>query len=193
MGGGVERMERKGRHLLGLSNDVLDLSKVEAGQFSLSVDDYSVDELVRGVYGAVESLAAEKNLSISTRVPPGLPPARGDERRLAQALLNLVGNAIKFTDKGEVAIEVAADEDIYTFSVRDTGPGIAEAGQARIFDEFQQVDTSITKAKTGSGLGLAIARRIVEMHGRRIWVESKAGRGATFSFTAPTRVESQAG
>jgi len=189
----LERMQSNGRHLLGLINDILDLSKIEAGQFSLSLDDYSVDELVRGVYGAVESLAAEKNLSLSTRVPPGLPPARGDERRLAQALLNLVGNAIKFTDKGEVAIEVAADEDVYTFSVRDTGPGIAEADQAKIFDEFQQVDSSITKAKSGSGLGLAIARRIVEMHGGRIWVDSSIGRGATFSFTAPARVELQAG
>jgi signal transduction histidine kinase len=121
------------------------------------------------------------------------PPARGDERRLAQALLNLVGNAIKFTDTGEVAIEVSAAENIYTFSVRDTGPGIAEADQAKIFDEFQQVDSSITKAKSGSGLGLAIARRIVEMHGGRIWVDSSVGRGATFSFTAPARVESQAG
>jgi signal transduction histidine kinase len=149
--------------------------------------------LVRGVYGAVESLAAEKKLSLSTCVPPGLPPARGDERRLAQALLNLVGNAIKFTDTGEVAIEVSAAENIYTFSVRDTGPGIAEADQAKIFDEFQQVDSSITKAKSGSGLGLAIAKRIVEMHGGRIWVDSSVGRGATFSFTAPARVESQAG
>jgi len=193
MRGPLERMQSNGRHLLGLINDILDLSKIEAGQFSLSLDDYSVDELVRGVYGAVESLAAEKNLSLSTRVPPGLPPARGDERRLAQALLNLVGNAIKFTDQGEVAIEVAADEDVYTFSVRDTGPGIAEADQAKIFDEFQQVDSSITKAKSGSGLGLAIARRIVEMHGGRIWVDSSIGRGATFSFTAPARVELQAG
>ena len=123
------------------------------GPASLSLGDYSVDELVRGVYGAVESLAAEKKLAISTRVPPGLPPARGDERRLAQALLNLVGNAIKFTDQGEVAIEVAADEDVYTFSVRDTGPGIAEADQAKIFEEFRQVDGSITKTKMGSGLG----------------------------------------
>jgi signal transduction histidine kinase len=193
MRGPLERMQSNGRHLLGLINDILDLSKIEAGQFSLSLDDYSVDELVRGVYGAVESLAAEKNLSLSTRVPPGLPPARGDERRLAQALLNLVGNAIKFTDQGEVAIEVAADEDVYTFSVRDTGPGIAEADQAKIFDEFQQVDSSITKAKSGSGLGLAIARRIVEMHGGRIWVDSSIGRGATFSFTAAARVELQAG
>jgi signal transduction histidine kinase len=193
MRGPLERMQSNGKHLLGLINDILDLSKIEAGQFNLSLGDYSVDELVRGVYGAVESLAAEKKLSLSTCVPPGLPPARGDERRLAQALLNLVGNAIKFTDTGEVAIEVSAAENIYTFSVRDTGPGIAEADQAKIFDEFQQVDSSITKAKSGSGLGLAIARRIVEMHGGRIWVDSSVGRGATFSFTAPARVESQAG
>ena len=193
MRGPLERMQSNGKHLLGLINDVLDLSKIEAGQFSLSLGDYSVDELVRSVYGAVESLAAEKNISLSTRVPPGLPPARGDERRLAQALLNLVGNAIKFTDKGEVAIEVAADKDLYTFSVRDTGPGIAEADQAKIFDEFQQVDSSITKSKSGSGLGLAIARRIVEMHGGRISVDSSLGQGATFSFTAPARVELQAG
>ena len=193
MRGPLERVQSNGRHLLGLINDVLDLSKIEAGQFDLSLGDYSVDELVRGVYGAVEPLAAEKKLSLSTRVPAGLPTARGDERRLAQALLNLVGNAIKFTDRGEVAIEVSADKDIYTFSVRDTGPGIAEADQAKIFDEFQQVDSSITKAKSGSGLGLAIARRIVEMHGGRIWVDSSVGRGATFSFTAPARVELQAG
>jgi signal transduction histidine kinase len=98
---------------------------------------------------------------LSTIVPPGLPSARGDERRLAQALLNLVGNAIKFTDKGGVAIEAAARDDSLAFSVRDTGPGIAEADQARIFEEFRQVDGSITKTKMGSGLGPAIAKRIV--------------------------------
>ena len=185
----LERMQRNGRHLLGLINDVLDLSKIEAGQLSLSLADYSVDELVNGVFGAVELLAAEKKLAISTHVPPGLPLARGDERRLAQALLNLVGNAIKFTDAGEVAIEVAARDDFLTFSVRDTGPGIAEADQAKIFEEFRQVDGSITKTKMGSGLGLAIAKRIVEMHGGRIWVDSSPGAGATFSFTAPARIE----
>ena len=185
----LERMQRNGRHLLGLINDVLDLSKIEAGQLSLSLADYSVDELVNGVFGAVESLAAEKKLAISTHVPPGLPLARGDERRLAQALLNLVGNAIKFTDAGEVAIEVAARDNSLTFSVRDTGPGIAEADQAKIFEEFRQVDGSITKTKMGSGLGLAIAKRIVEMHGGRIWVDSSPGAGATFSFTAPARIE----
>jgi signal transduction histidine kinase len=189
MRGPLERMQRNGKHLLSLINDILDLSKIEAGQLQLSFGDYSVDELIRGVYGAVEPLAAEKKLSLSTIVPPGLPPASGDERRLAQALLNLVGNAIKFTDKGKVSIEVAARDDSLTFSVRDTGPGVAAADQAKIFEEFQQLDGSITKTKMGSGLGLAIAKRIVEMHGGRIWVDSSPGAGATFSFTVSAHVE----
>ena len=182
----VERIQRNGRHLLALINDVLDLSKIEAGQLRLSLADYSVEELVSGVYASVEPLAAEKNLGLRTAVPAGLPPARGDERRLAQALFNLVGNAIKFTDEGEVRIEVEAKEDFYKFSVQDTGPGIDEVDQAKIFQEFQQVDSSITKTKGGTGLGLAIVKRIVEMHGGRIWIESGLGHGATFSFLVPS-------
>jgi signal transduction histidine kinase len=185
----VARIQRNGRHLLGLINDVLDLSKIEAGQLRLSLADYSVEELVSGVYTSVESLAAEKNLGLRIAVPPGLPPARGDERRLAQALFNLVGNAIKFTDAGEVRIEVEAKGDSYKFSVQDTGPGIDEADQTKIFEEFQQVDNSITKTKGGAGLGLAIVKRIVEMHGGRIWIESRPGHGATFSFLVPARLE----
>jgi len=107
-------------------------------------------------------------------------------------LFNLVGNAIKFTDAGEVRIEVEAEGDSYKFSVRDTGPGIDEADQAKIFQEFQQVDNSITKVKGGAGLGLAIAKRIVEMHGGRIWIESRLGQGAKFSFMVPARLEQQA-
>jgi signal transduction histidine kinase len=188
----VERIQRNGRHLLGLINDVLDLSKIEAGQLRLSLADYSVEELVSGVYTSVESLAAEKKLGLRIAVPPGLPPARGDERRLAQALFNLVGNAIKFTDVGEVRIEVEAKGDFYKFSVQDTGPGIDEADQTKIFQEFQQVDNSITKTKGGAGLGLAIVKRIVEMHGGQIWVESRIGHGAIFSFLVPARLEQQA-
>lgn len=187
----VERIQRNGRHLLGLINDVLDLSKIEAGQLRLSVADYSVEGLVSTVYASVEPLAAEKRLSLSMTVPPGLPPARGDERRLAQALINLVGNAIKFTDAGEVRIEVAPKGDTYVFSVRDTGPGVDEADQMKIFEEFQQVDNSITKVKGGTGLGLAIVKRIVEMHGGRIWIDSRLGHGATFSFSVPARLEQQ--
>jgi signal transduction histidine kinase len=108
-------------------------------------------------------------------------------------LLNLVGNAIKFTDSGEVAIEAAASNGSYTLSVRDTGPGIDPADQVKIFEEFQQADSSSTKSKAGSGLGLSIAKRIVAMHGGQIWVESALGRGSTFFIKVPVNVEQQVG
>jgi signal transduction histidine kinase len=189
----LERVQTNGKHLLGLINDVLDLSKIEAGQLTLSLVDYSIGDMVAGVYMAVEPLAASKKLKFTVEVPPGLPPAHGDDRRLRQVLLNLVGNAIKFTDTGEVAVKAAAANGAYTIAVRDTGPGIAAGDQSKIFEEFQQADNSQTKAKGGTGLGLSIARRIVEMHGGKLWVESSPGQGATFSFTVPLRVERQVG
>ena len=188
----LDRIQRNGRHLLGLINDVLDLSKIEAGQLNLSLADYSLKDVVQSVYSAVEALAKEKQIALKVEVPPHLPAARGDERKLTQVLLNLVGNAIKFTDAGEVAIKAFAANGSFTVAVRDTGPGIAEAEQAKIFEEFQQADSSITKKKGGTGLGLAIAKRIVELHGGRLWVESSPGQGSTFSFTLPTKVEQQA-
>jgi signal transduction histidine kinase len=189
----LSRVQINGRHLLGLINDVLDLSKIEAGQLTLSLDEYSLREVVHGVFTGVEALAAEKRLAFKVEVPPDLPRGRGDERRIAQVLLNLTGNAIKFTDAGEVAIRASASNGSFTVAVHDTGPGIDPADQARIFGEFQQVDSSSTRSKGGSGLGLSIAKRIVEMHGGRIWVESRLGEGATFSFTLPVKVEHQAG
>ena len=189
----MERVQSNGKHLLGLINDVLDLSKIEAGQLVLSIQDYSIKDVVHGVYSAVEPLANSKKLAFKIEVPANLPAARGDDRRLTQVLLNLVGNAIKFTDTGEVAIKAAASNGAYTISVRDTGPGIAEADQTKIFDEFQQADSTQTKAKGGTGLGLSIAKRIIEMHGGKLWVESSLGAGSTFSFTVPLRVEHQAG
>jgi signal transduction histidine kinase len=187
----LERVQVNGRHLLGLINDVLDLSKIEAGQLTLSLGDYSLGDVVNGVVAAIEPLAAEKRLAFRAEVAPDLPPGRGDERRLSQVLLNLVGNAIKFTDKGEVKIAASAVDGTFTVAVRDTGPGIAASDQAKIFEEFQQADNSSTRQKGGTGLGLAIAKRIIEMHGGRLWVESSLGRGSTFSFTLPVRVEQQ--
>jgi signal transduction histidine kinase len=189
----LERVQSNGRHLLGLINDVLDLSKIEAGQLTLSLADYSLADLVQGVHTAVEPLAAEKGLAFRVEVAPGLPVGHGDERRLAQVLLNLAGNAIKFTDAGEVTIEASAAEGAFRIAVRDTGPGIAAADQARIFGEFQQADSSSTRKKGGTGLGLSISRRIVEMHGGRIEVVSEPGRGATFTVILPVTVEQQAG
>ena len=189
----LQRIDINGRHLLGLINDVLDLSKIEAGQFTLSLTDYSLQEVVQSVFTGVEALAAGKGLAFRTDVPPDLPRGRGDERRIAQVLLNLTGNAIKFTDAGAVTIKASAQNGTFTVAVHDTGPGIEEADQARIFGEFQQVDGSSTRAKGGSGLGLSIAKRIVELHGGRIWVESSRGIGSTFSFTLPIAIERQAG
>jgi signal transduction histidine kinase len=189
----LERVQINGRHLLGLINDVLDLSKIEAGELRLSLADYSLEDIVRTVFTGVEALAAGKGLAFKTEISPGLPRGHGDERRIAQVLLNLTGNAIKFTDAGEVTINASARDDSFTVAVHDTGPGIEEVDQMRIFGEFQQVDSSSTRAKGGSGLGLSIAKRIVEMHGGRIWVESTPGAGSTFSFSVPINVAQQTG
>src|SRR5215831_7886487 len=187
----LDRVQANGKHLLGLINDVLDLSKIEAGQLNLTLADYSVKDVVYNVFGAVEALANNKKIQLKVDMDGELPQAHGDERRLTQVLFNLVGNAIKFTDSGEVAIKASSTNGSVTIAVRDTGPGISEADQAKIFEEFQQADSSTTKEKGGTGLGLAIAKRIVEMHGGRLWVESKLGQGATFSFIVPVNVESQ--
>jgi signal transduction histidine kinase len=191
--GPIRDVRTCGQQLLRLINDVLDLSKIEAGQLTLSLTDYAIKDVVHGVFSVVESLATAKQLALKTEVPADLPRAHGDERRLTQVLLNLVGNAIKFTDNGQVAIKASVANGSYTLSVHDTGPGIAETDRTKIFEEFQQADSSATKKKGGTGLGLSISKRIVEMHGGRIWVDSILGEGSTFSFTVPLSVEQQVG
>ncbi|SEC08953.1 Signal transduction histidine kinase [Rhizobiales bacterium GAS188] len=185
----LERVQSNGKHLLGLINDVLDLSKIEAGQLALAIDDYAITSIVQSVVAATESLARTKGLSIEVAVPSDAPIGRGDERRLTQVLLNLVGNAIKFTDSGSIRIGVQVVKHEFDLSVSDTGSGIAEADQERIFGEFQQIDTSDTRRKGGTGLGLSISKRIVEMHGGAITVESELGKGSTFHVVIPVRAE----
>jgi PAS domain S-box-containing protein len=187
----LQRVAKNGHHLLGLINDVLDLSKIEAGQLVLSLNDYSMQEVVQTVFTAVESLAAEKNLELKVSVSSELDSGKGDEQRIVQVLLNLVGNAIKFTEAGEVRLEVKDSNGTFLVSVSDTGPGLSEVDKQRIFEEFHQADSSRTRKKGGTGLGLSIAKRIVEMHGGRIWVESDLGKGSTFWFTIPVRVDRQ--
>jgi signal transduction histidine kinase/HAMP domain-containing protein len=183
----LERVQKSGRHLLGLINDVLDLSKIEAGQLTLTLSDYSVHDAVQSAVTAVESLAREKGLRLVVDVAAKLPVGRADERRVVQVLLNLVGNAIKFTEEGEVAIRVRRDNELFVVSVSDTGAGIPKAQHERIFEEFQQADGSSTRTNGGTGLGLAIARKIIELHGGRIWVESVVGEGSTFTFSVPVQ------
>ncbi len=186
--GVLERVQANGKHLLGLINDVLDLSKIEAGQLTLTVEPYSVADMVATVISATESLARAKGLALSSAIAPGLPPGSGDARRLSQVLLNLVGNAVKFTDRGSVEIRAVRQGDFFELAVVDTGLGIKPADQARIFDEFQQVDDTSTRKKGGTGLGLSISRKIVELHGGLITVESEVGAGSTFKVSIPINV-----
>jgi signal transduction histidine kinase len=185
----LTRICSNGKHLLGLINTVLDIAKIESGQFTLNMSEYAMESVVETVRSATESLAQNKKLSLKIEVAKSLPIGLGDEQRLTQVLLNLVGNAIKFTDLGEVRVTAKAVNGQLNVSVTDTGPGIPPEHQTRIFEQFHQVDSSDTKAKGGTGLGLAIAKQIVEMHGGRIWVESTLGKGSTFHMELPSRAE----
>ncbi|HEY8442042.1 MAG TPA: ATP-binding protein [Xanthobacteraceae bacterium] len=184
----LTRIQKDGKHLLGLINDVLDISKIEAGQLTLSLGDYSVANVVEAVVASTDSLARTKGIEVKTAIAAGLPLGYGDERRLTQVLLNLVGNAIKFTDVGWVEIRVEGVDDHFRIAVQDTGPGVPLADQARIFEDFQQVDNSSTREKGGTGLGLAISRRLVVAHGGDITLQSMPGAGATFVVVLPQRV-----
>jgi signal transduction histidine kinase len=187
----LERIQKDGRHLLGLINDVLDISKIEAGQLSLSLSDYSVHSIVDTVVATTGALARAKGIEVRAAVPPNLPMGYGDERRLTQVLLNIVGNAIKFTDTGHVEIRVAAVAEHFKIAVEDTGPGIPPADQGRIFEDFQQVDNSITRQKGGTGLGLSISRRLVQAHGGQLDVHSTLGAGSIFNIVLPIRASEQ--
>jgi signal transduction histidine kinase len=149
-------------------------------------------DVVHSVVSATESLAAAQQLPLKVEVSD-MPLGRGDERRIAQVLLNLVGNAIKFTDAGEVRIAAKATNGNFSVAIADTGPGIPKAEQTLIFHEFHQVDSSNTKSKGGTGLGLAIAKRIIELHGGRIWVDSEVGKGSTFVVELPVWSEQRMG
>jgi len=187
--GVLERIQNNGKHLLALINDVLDLAKIEAGQLTLTLEDYALAEVVRSVVTAAEPLATAKGLKFTSALQDNMPMGHGDARRISQVLLNLAGNAIKFTEAGEVEIRAAAANGQFLLSVRDTGPGIADADQERIFGEFQQIDNTNTRNKGGTGLGLAISKRMVEMQGGTISVESVLGQGSIFRVVLPVHVD----
>ncbi|MGH7324144.1 MAG: ATP-binding protein, partial [Candidatus Rokuibacteriota bacterium] len=180
-------IQTNGRHLLRLINEVLDLSKIEAGHMELVVDAYAVDQVVESVRASLRSLAAEKGLEFVTRVPSDLPLAYGDGRRISQCLMNLAGNALKFTRKGRVEISVDLEGDSLVYRVSDTGIGIPLDELENVFAEFRQVDATVTREFGGTGLGLSITKKFVELHGGRIGVESELGRGSTFWFSVPLK------
>jgi signal transduction histidine kinase len=187
----LERVQANGTHLLGLINDVLDLSKLEAGELSLVLDDYSMHNVIDHVVSTSFALAHAKGLDLRHEIDGDLPRGRGDERRLTQVLLNMVGNAIKFTEKGHVTVKARATGDRFEVVVEDTGPGIAPQDLSRIFEAFQQADNTSTRLKGGTGLGLSISRRFVEMHGGTIEVRSTLGVGSAFAINVPIEVFEQ--
>jgi signal transduction histidine kinase len=182
-------IQTNGKHLLRLINDVLDLSKIEAGRMELSLGDYAVDDVVATVRASLRSLANDKGLDFVAEVEENLPLAHGDSKRITQCLLNLVGNALKFTRHGRVTIGVEREGPLLRYRVSDTGIGIPADQIEAVFAEFRQVDSTTTRDFGGTGLGLSITKKFVELHGGRIWVESELGKGSTFYFTIPLRVE----
>jgi signal transduction histidine kinase len=181
----VDDILSSGNHLLSLINDVLDLSKVEAGQVELEVAPFSLREaLERGVV-MVRERATQDGVRIALAADPEIDIVTGDERRVRQVIFNLLSNAVKFTPAGgAVDVSAAQSNGEVRIAVADTGPGIAPEDHQRIFDEFQQTETGIEQ-REGSGLGLALSKRLVELHGGRIWVDSEPGNGSTFVFTLP--------
>ncbi len=187
----AQQIQQGGRHLLALINDLLDLAKVESGQMVLNLAPLDVAAELTAAARAVDVLAYEKRISLTADVPDaGIPPMVADERKFHQILYNLLSNALKFTPPGghvRVAAAPRASEGTIEFSVSDTGIGIPAEDQARIFRPFEQVDSSYARRNAGTGLGLALTRRLVELHGGWIRVESQSGKGSTFSFTIPLR------
>ena len=191
----VQIFRRAGENLLNLINDILDLSKVEASQLELESTGFSLKEQTEIAMEMVAARAQEKGLILSCNIVADVPDnVIGDPTRLRQVLMNLLGNAIKFTASGTVSLRVEPDGDPLSptslrFSVQDTGIGIPDEKQARVFERFTQADSSTTRRFGGSGLGLTISKRLVELMGGRIWVDSKVAMGSTFSFAVPLELE----
>ena len=182
----LQVIERNGRGLLHLINDVLDLSRIEAGHLEVDTEDLDLARHVESVVEALAPLAAAKNIDLAVNIPPELPSARGDPDRFRQILTNLIGNAIKFTDNGgQVMVGAEAHPETILVVVTDTGVGIPDPYREKIFQEFYQVDQTLVRRQGGTGLGLAIARRLARLMGGDITVESVVSRGSRFSVKLP--------
>ena len=185
----LSAIHNAGLHLLGLINDILDLSKIEAGKMELTFGDANLADIIRGVMSTAAGLVKDKPIELISHVPDNLPLLQADSIRLRQILLNLVSNAAKFTDRGQIEVSVTLAEDAdpaeVLVAVADTGPGIEPEAQAKLFEPFSQVDASPTRKTGGTGLGLSICRHLVELHGGTIWLESRPGHGSVFFFTLP--------
>jgi signal transduction histidine kinase/HAMP domain-containing protein len=188
----LQRVTTAADNLLGLINGLLDLSKIEAGRMEINVEELDVRPVIEDVVALVRPQSDAKELEVRANIEVELPTILADRARFRQVLVNLMSNAVKFTDKGGVVITATSGDGWVTLSVADTGIGISREAQAYIFDEFRQADASTTRRFGGTGLGLAISKRLVALHGGRIWVESGASGGSVFSFTMPVYVNAVA-
>ena len=179
-------IQTSGQHLLSLINDILDLSKVEAGKMELQLSRFSLADALQGVVMMVRERAADRGIALSAEIDPTIELVEADERKVKQVVLNLLTNATKFTPAGgQVRLRATRDGDGVAVAIIDTGVGIAPADQARVFDEFAQARGGASGEQEGTGLGLTLSRKFVELHGGKIWVESELGKGSVFTFTLP--------
>jgi GAF domain-containing protein len=183
----LKDIHASGQHLLSLINDILDLSKIEAGRMELELANFDLLQAIENALVLVRERALRRGITLEQSIDPRLGEIRGDERKVKQVLLNLLSNAIKFTPEGgRVEVRAGVADNMAELSVMDTGVGIAAEDQQAVFEEFRQVG-AVEKKAEGTGLGLALARKFIELHGGRIWVESQVGAGSTFTFTLPVR------
>ena len=177
------------KHLLDLVNDILDLSKIEAGKIRFDMGWVTVEEIIVGVIASTYILIEDKPIKLSERVESGLPKLFVDRDRIRRVIINLLSNAAKFTDFGDISLHIYQikqdNEDFVCFSVQDTGIGIRKEDMDKVFEPFRQIDNSMTRRAEGTGLGMPISYRLVKLHGGHLWVESKVGQGSIFSFTIP--------
>jgi signal transduction histidine kinase len=181
----------EGERLTKLIDDVLDLAKIEAGKFTWNMSKVSIADVIERAVAATSSLLEAKKLQLIKDIAPDLPQITGDQDRLIQVVINLISNAVKFTDSGSITCAARPHGNDLIVSVRDSGIGIAPADQPKVFERFKQVGDTLTDKPKGTGLGLPICKEIVEYHGGRIWVESEPGHGSTFSFTLPVTAPSE--
>jgi signal transduction histidine kinase len=182
----IDDIHSSGKHLLSLINDILDLSKIEAGRMELELAEFSLPDMLQTTLVLLRERAANHNIALGLEVAPELGNTRADERKLKQVMLNLLSNAVKFTpDGGSVAVRAISDGGTVEISVTDTGIGIAPEDQASVFEEFKQVGSDSARKAEGTGLGLALTKKFVELHGGTLRLESTLGKGSTFTFTLP--------
>jgi signal transduction histidine kinase len=175
------------RHLLDLINDVLDISKIEAGELAMAGEVFELRSSVERVVDTVRPLAEKKGLVLRAQIAPSVGTITSDRRRVEQILLNILGNAIKFTERGEVSVDAGGDAEVVRVSVRDTGIGIEPEHLPEVFEPFKQIDSGLTRNYEGTGLGLAICRRLAHMLGGEVHAVSEYGVGSTFTLTLPTK------